>query len=414
MLVQVDDITPGGHQFVWLPHTTFDELLAVDVLAVPVLMYYARHTVRWDPTLTKLIATAGGAGKERLSRAYNTLISRGYLVRIEFGISIPTGEGGRVGQRFTTVCYSRVKITADKLDELVRQWTPGKFVIIPWGPLVPGQEREKRRVRVVSAEVYSERGAQKITAGPDGETLLAEHAGRRGARATAVLRTPPEWTPAAAARAAQTPVGEPVGPEVEEPTSGVTSANSDAVQVGPEVDQPEFGPPTSKEKEQPEEQPEDQQGTADVVGAPAALRLAGPETSTATPVGGPDPVDPLPGDQQTACAEFSVADAAAELHQHDGTGALATIGTASALLELSRRRAGGVVRWDRSRRLDPAKRAEVLAQLDDVKREQAADKDAKDAAAADGARSRIRAENVAPERNGDRRVAATGEQATGS
>jgi hypothetical protein len=60
----------------------------------------------------------------------------------------------------------------------------------------------------------------------------------------------------------------------------------------------------STKEDQPRENQEDQgQGPADCVGAPDALRLSGPETSTAAGLGGPVLLDPLTGDQQNAGAE---------------------------------------------------------------------------------------------------------------
>lgn len=311
MLVHVEDITPGQYRDVRIPHITYDDLLRHDVVAVPVLMWYFRHTQKYDPTLTKLIGMAAGVGKARLSQAYNVCIERRYLVRIEFGISVPTGETGRAGQRYTTMAASRVPITDAVLDELVRSYTPGKFVIIPWGTPTPGQDREMRRVRVVNAEVYSYRGPQKVTRHPDtGETLVEQHAGRSGARAAKAARKPPEWTPSTAARAAEMRAAEqgpePVTPKVDEPTSGVTCENTDAVQVAPEVDQPDSPGSTSIKKNHQQNPQVEDQGPAsrgDASGAPDALRLSGPDDSAATGLGGPDPVDHLPGDHRNARAE---------------------------------------------------------------------------------------------------------------
>jgi hypothetical protein len=306
MLVHVSDVTPGSMQFVWTPHSTWDDLLAVNVLAIPCLEWYFRHTSRYDPTLTKLVEAAGGHGKDALAKANSVLYQRRYLVRFEFGISIPAGERGRTNQRFSRICASRVPITDEQLADLIRQHTPGKYTLIPWGESKRGEPVEQRRVRVTSCEVYADT-TLKITAcvcpdhldreaceaggceTPHGEPLLSPHAGRGGKRdkAKSVKPKPPKWQPKSAVRQASEEQPDEASPEVGIPTSGATSENVASPHVPPEVELPNFGQPTSKEKKEPEEQnPEQARGAAS--GAdPAALRLAGPETSAAAPVGGP-------------------------------------------------------------------------------------------------------------------------------
>lgn len=305
MLVHVSDVTPGSMQFVWTPHSTWDDLLAVNVLAIPCLEWYFRHTSRYDPTLTKLVEAAGGHGKDALAKANTVLYQRRYLVRFEFGISIPAGERGRTNQRFSRICASRVPITDEQLADLVRQHTPGKHTLIPWGETKRGEPVEQRRVRVTSCEVYTDT-VWKITAcvcsdhpdraacdaddcgTPHGEPLLSPHTGRGGKRSKKepAKRTPPKWEPKNAARQASADRSDEAPPEVGIPTSGPTSGNDASPHVPPEVDLPKFGGPTSKEKKEPEEQEEDQARGAASGADPAALRLAGPENSAAPSVGG--------------------------------------------------------------------------------------------------------------------------------
>lgn len=319
MLVHVSDVTPGSMQFVWTPHRTWDDLLSVNILAIPCLEYYFRHRESWDPNLTKLVKDAGGHGKDALAKANNVLYQRRYLVRFEFGISIPTGERGRTNQRFSRICASRVPIGNEQLAELIRQHTPGKYTVIPWGESKRGEPVEQRRVRITSCEVYADT-VQKITAcvcpdhpdrpaceqaeceTPHGEPMVSPHAGRGGKRKSnpdAPRRTPPKWEPKHAVRQASTdPAGE-ASPESGIPTSGVTSANDASSHVPPEVDLPKFGEPTSQEKKAPEEVVED--GRA--AGAETARASLG-RTGTSTAAAVDPPSQPEFVDQpQTARAE---------------------------------------------------------------------------------------------------------------
>jgi len=318
MLVHVSDVTPGSMQFVWMPHRTWDDLLAVNVLAIPCLEYYFRHKENRDPNLTKLVKDAAGHGKDALAKANTVLYQRRYLVRFEFGISIPPGERGRTNQRFSRICASRVPIADEQLAELIRQHTPGKYTVIPWGESKRGEPVEQRRVRITSCEVYADT-VQKITAcacpdhpdraacdqaeceTPHGEPLLSPHAGRGGKRTPtgAPKRTPPKWQPQSAVRQASDRPANEVPPEVGIPTSGPTSENTASPHVAPEVDHPKFGEPTSQEKKRRAEEAKDGLACGSET-ARAALGRAGTSPAAAVdPPSQPESVD----QPQTARAE---------------------------------------------------------------------------------------------------------------
>ncbi len=385
MLIHVDDVTPSSQRFVWLPHTTFDLLLRQNALSITVLEYYFRHAERYDPTLTKLLGEAGGQGKTQLSNANDVLYSNRFLARFEFGISIPTGEKGRPGQRYSRICASRVQMSDEKLAELIRQHTPGKYVVIPWGPPPQrGEPAEQRRVRIISCEVYTDGRSWKITAcvcpdhanraecelvecpTPHGDPLLADHKGRRGKRTgKEVPRPQPQRRPKAAPEAPS----EHAKPEVENLTSGATSENSASAQVPPEVDQPNSGRSTSIKKDQPEDQEVDQARGAASGAEPAAASGAGPETSAAASVGGP-PEPEFVGNHLTARGR----DSSSPGLQWHGAGALSRRTDVAAQHELNRVKTSGRVprlSWAEQQRRrkerDPAQVAAAQAELEQTR-----------------------------------------------
>lgn len=390
MLLHVDDVTPGSQRFVWIPHTTFDLLIRQNALSVTVLQWYFRHTEKYDPTLTKLLAVAEGQGKTHVTRANDVLYENRFLIRFEFGISIPTGEKGRPGQRYSRICASRVRISDEQLADLVRQHTPGKYVVIPWGAEPqPGEPAEQRRVRIISCEVYVDGIARKITAcvcpdhsdrtecdaaecpNPHGEPLLADHQGRKGKRAERTARTPPKWPPKPPTSGPVDNSDSEVAPEVEKLTSGATCENRASPHVPPEVDQPKFGQSDSIKKINQQTQENDQARGAASGADPAALRLAGPEESAAASVGGPPP-PACDGDHQTARAR----DANAGGLRWHGVGALSLRTDAAAQHELNRVKTSGRhpgPTWDQQKgqraARDPQTRAAVRAELDEQRRQ---------------------------------------------
>lgn len=284
----VEDVTPHELRHAAIPNDTVDDLTSKNLLSLAVLTNFVRHAAEYGQTLTKLVKQAGTQGEATISKAYNLLINEGYLGRVEFGYERPAGDTGRSGRRATYQFVSRVPIPQERLEEIIRAYTPGRYVLVPIGTGQldeRGQEiHELRRVKVLSAEIYCHLGAMRI----DREGLLSEHTNRRGGRAKARSgKRQPADTPDAESRtdenASSTPeTAQP--PEPGNPGSGASSDNTPFSQVPPEPGFPDSGNPGSIKKTTPEDQ-EDQ-------GLPpsAALRLA-PGQTPAPPGFTPEPAD---------------------------------------------------------------------------------------------------------------------------
>lgn len=257
----LEDVTPQQHRHLQIPNTTFDHLVAINALSVTVLAYYLRHTSSYNPTLTKLVKQAGAPGQQQFSRAYNDLISAGYLGRVEYTYERPAGDTRRSGLRASYTYVSRVPITAEQFAEIVHAYTPGRFVFTP---IDTGQVDEhgqpvieRRRVKVLAAEVYGHDGPQRI----DRDGLLTVHDNARGGRSRA-------------ARAAQARAAERAAvPEPENPSSGATRDNAASSQVAPETRKPDSGHSETNKNTKEEHQ-------ENTKGAGASLRSLPPTESS--------------------------------------------------------------------------------------------------------------------------------------
>jgi hypothetical protein len=274
MAVFLEDVSPHEMLHTALPHTTSDDLTKHNLLAVAVLERFLRHAEGYGMTLTKLIAEAGkdGPRESQISRAYNCCIERGYLGRIEYSHSRPSGESGNGGQRATYAFVSRVPLSEERLSEVVRRYTPGRYVLVAVDSGTTDERGrpvyEQRRVRVLAAEIYCAKGAFRI--GADGE--LSEHTKRRG-------------RPSTAPRAARPREAKPlVTPEPENPGSGVTSTNAEDHQVTPEPENPGSGvTSTNAEDHQVAPEPEN----------PGSIKKTNEKTNVEEDqAGGPGPAGP--------------------------------------------------------------------------------------------------------------------------
>lgn len=256
----LEDVTPHQYRHAAVPNATVDDLTSRNLLAVAVLTNFIRHADKYGMTLTKLIDQAGVQGEAAISRAYNTCVAAGYMGRVEFTYEKPAGDTGRNGRRATYSYVSRVPLTDDQFADVVRRYTPGKFVMTPIGTGAKDENGrevyELRRVRVLAAEIYCHLGAQRI----DRDGLLTEHTNRRGGKSRAARER--------AARQAAKDAGEqPTTPEPGKPGSGESSENDLKPQVPPEPGSPDSGGPGSIKKTN-ENTKEDQD-------APASLRSLG-------------------------------------------------------------------------------------------------------------------------------------------
>ncbi|MEU5853532.1 hypothetical protein [Saccharopolyspora shandongensis] len=282
----VEDVTPHELRHAAIPNDTIDSLTSKNLLALSVLTNFVRHSAGYGQTLTKLVAQAGGQGKTLISAAYNLLIDEGYLGRVEFGYERPAGDTGRSGRRATVQYVSRVPVSQEAFEEIVRKYTPGRYVMVQIGTGEfdeRGREvHELRRVKVLSAEIYCHRGALRI----DRDGMLSDHDKARNKRTSSkktVRREQPQRHPKPGPSAERPPEREghqgeqaPESPEVEKSTSGATCNDAEFAQVAPEVDSPESGTSTSINKTTPEDQ--EDEGAVALAGA----RLT-PEQTPAPP-----------------------------------------------------------------------------------------------------------------------------------
>lgn len=170
----VEDVTPHELRHAAIPNKTVDALTSRNLLALAVLTNFVRHAPQFGMTLSRLIAAAGTQGATVIRAAYNALIEDGYLVRVEY-----TRAGGR---RASKSFVSRVPMSEDRLADIVRQFTPGKWVLVPY------DSGEVRREQVLAAEVYCAQGGLRI----DRDGLLSEHEkSRRAAPRVKVAREQP-------------------------------------------------------------------------------------------------------------------------------------------------------------------------------------------------------------------------------
>lgn len=224
----VEDVTPHQLRHAAIPNETVDYWERVDLLALGELTSFVRHSASYGMTLTKMTNRCAGQSKKNMSEAYNRLIEHRFLVRIEFTYARPSGSTGRSGQRYTKHAVSRVPISEEQFAELVKAHAPGKYVLIPYG-----DEGEKRRVKVLAAEMYSHHGPGRITS----ETQLMPHENSRGGKSKRHRQAAADKT----SETSEEPPSEDASPESTHVTSGATSENAEDPQVAPEVNPPESG-----------------------------------------------------------------------------------------------------------------------------------------------------------------------------
>lgn len=259
----VEDVTPSEFKFSWLPNSSIDELVRRNLVALAVVEVFNRHAAKYGMTLTKLLAVAGAPGKTYISAGYNDAIELRYLARVELTYQLP--EGGRP-KRYTWHGTSRVPMSDETFTSIVKKFTRGGKVLLPL------EDGEVRRVKVLAAEIYCHLGARRIEA--DGALTIHENArGRAGKKAEPAPKRPqPQRRPRSAA-----PVGEQeaqVSVEVEIPTSTLTCGNSDDPQVDVEVDDVDSTTSTSNKKTTGEHEPSEHDGgRAAAPRTPAAHQL---------------------------------------------------------------------------------------------------------------------------------------------
>lgn len=244
----VEDVSPHELHHAAVPNVTVDHWEYRDLLALGMLTSFLRHSQNYGITLTKLIKRCPGQGATVLSKAYNALIDERFLARIEFTYARPDGSTDRSGQRYTKHVVSRVPISDESFLEIVAGHAPGKFVMIHYGEPDPEtRERELRRVKVLAAEIYCDRGALRILRdeAAGGVALVPHEKSRRGPKPAGAKRTQP--TP----RAGRPTTIAEVQPELEKPSSGLTCGNVEDRQVQPELDPPELGGSSSIKKTDP-------------------------------------------------------------------------------------------------------------------------------------------------------------------
>ncbi|SFE69532.1 hypothetical protein SAMN04487819_1283 [Actinopolyspora alba] len=253
---RVEDVSPHELRHAAVPNTTVDELTSINLLSLAVLTNFLRHAAEYGQTLTKLVRDAGSQGprKSQISTAYNTLIERGYVGRVEFSYQRPAGSSTRSGQRATYQWTSRVPISHERIEEIIHRHTPGRYTLTPidTGALDPTTGRpvyELRRVKVLSAEIYYYDGPRRIHA--DG--LLSERIPGRGGKpkqkAQKAQKAQPSSDPSRKGNTGQdaedSEESEEPSPESQNSTSGASTDDEGSSHLTPEVDSPEAGESTS-------------------------------------------------------------------------------------------------------------------------------------------------------------------------
>lgn len=220
-----EDVTPHELQHAAVPNETADHLTSRNGLALTVLTYFIRHTPSYKPGIEKLIKSARlgkmphAPGADAYRWAYLQLFVDRYLVRVEF----THGRGKRASKLF----YSRVPISHERFNGIVKTYTPGNTV------LVEHADGQCTRQEIKAAEVYCHLGPMRI--GVDGE--LSVHDNARGKLSDLLAEV--EATEADLA----TPPPDSGQPKSGGPKSGASSRKSPKRQVRPDSGPPKSGPP---------------------------------------------------------------------------------------------------------------------------------------------------------------------------